>query len=136
MLNLYNSGRVCINCGERKPDDLFLGPKDSTCKLCRKLLTRKLRIYPNIKICKEILVSDLTCPTCKQHRELDEYPPNSIECVHCWTNRNYIEYYKHEDITAQVKCLVCEQIRSVEEFPSGGLICKTCIYTANRYRRL
>ena len=136
MLSLYDNGRTCINCKELKPDDLFLGLKDNTCKLCRKLLSRKLRIYPNVKISKEILVSNLYCPTCGYNRTLDEFPSNSIECKYCWESRNYVEYYKYKKIDAQVICLVCRKARDVTEFPSGGLICKTCIYTANRYRRL
>jgi hypothetical protein len=135
MLALYSEGRRCKNCGELKPHDLFLGPKDNTCKLCRKLITKKLRIYHNIKLCKEILISDLQCPTCKHTRLLDEFPENARECIYCWTSRNYIEYYQHEHIEAKVICLVCDKERDVSEFPSGELICKTCIYTANSYRR-
>ncbi len=135
MLNLYKGGRRCINCGEKKPDDLFLSAKDNTCKLCRRAIREKLRYASNIHISKEVLLSDLTCPTCGHKRTIMEFPANSIECKYCWESRNYIEYYQHEGIEAKVFCLVCDKAKPASEFPSGGLICKTCIYKVNRLKR-
>ena len=132
------SPRKCGICGRLKPANRFNSPADSTCKICRKLMKRKIIVNSRVSISKHVFfggVEPVSCVTCGANYAWDEYNDNSFECMYCNNIRHTLETYRLENTRYDVVCTVCGETKDVSAFPYGSFICKTCIAKTNRYKR-
>lgn len=132
------SHKKCISCGNVKPVNRFNSSADSTCKICRGLMQRKIIISSLTNITKNTFFmgkQEITCVTCGKVLSQDMFPKNSYECSSCNDLRHIMEAHRLEGKPLDIVCVVCNEIKDVSVFPYGTFICKTCIAKTNRYKR-
>lgn len=125
--------KTCANCRIVKPVDLFK-TGDSTCILCRKLISLGFRYSYRLGISKRSIFSGnfATCKTCQDMVSVDEMPDNSYDCRSCSNKRFFNEVVKVGGMFDDYQsCINCNDSLLISAFPTGRLVCRRCINKNN-----
>lgn len=129
--------RMCINCGVTKPVDMYKG-NDSTCTLCRKLITVTSTRFSHKQELSMATMLDANihelawCRTCELPLHIDDFPQNSFECITCWGWRSIIEVVRvGEQFDGYMMCFSCFSEKLLSTYPVGRVTCRSCINKQN-----
>lgn len=121
--------RKCTSCEYIKPVDCF-NNTDTTCKLCRKLISLGVKHKNNLKMSPEVIHGSddvVECKSCKKVITLDLLAKNSFECLECFYVRCLTEFNFYNELELNIRCINCDEPKPVKEFPIGRLVCRSCI---------
>lgn len=120
--------RLCNSCGIWKPVDLF-NNADTTCKLCRKLISLGIK-YKNIKMSLEVIHGTfdfVKCKSCSKVVSIRCLAKNSFECNECFYVRCLTEFNYYHPLELNIRCVNCQTPKAIGEFPIGRLVCRSCL---------